>query len=259
FYEVTTLDLLDFPAGGFSLPDLGRYDTNIQTASVFFASWDEKVRLSIYSYVSFDSLSALDIANNAAKNMKEDFDEIEIAAPAAQRLDKYNITVMDFHGLRYDEIAGGRLAVIEPPGSKLIYFFIIAYGDQRWEREGEKVYQAMLDGLVLFPIEIMDDCPVNSPGYGASPSTSIKIGGGLREGQQRIVNYLDALLGPNGELVAYKREGVQPYGSVNLEKYSISYGDVTQTLYFDIYVSTDLGVPGGMNCSAPLPERSPHQ
>jgi len=258
FYEVKTIGELTMQAGGFSIPDLTTYEVNDYAASVYYYSLDNYVQAKVYSFVSYDASNPLAVLREKVDELKKDYDDLQATDAVTERLDSYEITSMDFTGTRYDEAAQGRLAVIAPPGSKPIYFFIVAIGDQRWDREGSKVYQTLLDGLSVFPVEAANRCRISSsPSYGFQAGAFIPIGGGLREGGQRITDYLDTLLGPNGEFIAFRREGIEPYGSVNLEKYSILFGGLTQTLYFNIYASSDLSAPNGMQCSAPLPARLP--
>jgi hypothetical protein len=115
------------------------------------------------------------------------------------------------------------------------------------------VFDAIMGNITFAPI-VPATCPVHkNSGYGASAGNPIKIGGALREGEQRINDYLDSLLGPKGEFVSYYRDGTEEVNGVNVERYNIEFGSTWRTLYFDIYSYNPLSLPVGYQCSAPLP------
>lgn len=258
FYEVEAGSEVKLPAGGFSLNRIKGYDFIVNTASLsIFSDDDNDLNAHLFAYNDKSPLTIKGIANRYTEYLVDNFDEFQASEPVIEIQGDVEKATVDFSGFEDDEPARGRLTIFLPSDSKLVYFIIVAVGDQRWEREGEKVYNAIASSISFFPIAIKEGCPIHkNPGYGASPAVPIRIGGGLRLGDQRVDNYLDALLGPNGELVAYFRTGTEEVNGVSYERYRLEFGRQSKTLYFDIYSSSDLSVPTGMTCSAALPQKT---
>ena len=257
FYEVEAGTEVKLLAGGFALNRIKGYDFMVNTASLSVASDDHDLNAYLFAYNDTSPLTIKGIINYYAEHLEDNFEEFQVSEPVIETRGNVEKAVVDFSGFENDEPARGRLTIFAPSDSKLVYFILVAVGDQRWEREGEKVYNAIASSISFFPIAVKEGCSIHkNSGYGTSPAVPIRIGGGLRLGDQRIDNYLDALLGPNGELVAYFRTGTEEVNGVSYERYRLEFGRQSKTLYFDIYSSADLSVPTGMTCSASLPQKT---
>ncbi len=88
--------------------------------------------------------------------------------------------------------------------------------------------------------------------YGYSEKSPVKVGGGFGKGSDNTYKFLNALLGPNAEVVQYDREGTccsfetenSPFGSGLLEVFSIQYkGGEKKRLYFNWYDESELLIP----------------
>ena len=100
-------------------------------------------------------------------------------------------------------------------------------------------------------------CPISDDeAYGYSPEHPIKVDGGARDGPARERRYLNALRGPNGEGLQYRRLGstLGPDKSTILDMYEITYGASGKTirLFIDEYHSEQLKAPKGFVCAVPF-------
>ena len=253
FYDLKTGSESRSLAGGFAFNRLIDFDDHVNTASVSYLTEDRNVSAFLYAYKSTSALMMTGIANRYIEFLEDDFEDFQPSEPVISTSDGLEKATVDFTGIKDDEPARGRFTLYQPLDSKMVYFIVVAIGDQRWERQGEKVYAAIDSTITFFPIQIKEGCPIHTnPGYG-STGAPIRIGGGLRDGDQRINNYLDALLGPKGELVSYYRDGVEEVNGLSLERYELQFGRQRRTLFFDIYSSSDVSAPSGMHCSTNLP------
>lgn len=89
--------------------------------------------------------------------------------------------------------------------------------------------------------------------YGYSQRNPVKVGGGSDEDTFNQTRYMNALLGPQGEIISYRLKGSCCYYKTKdgqtalLEQYEISYGDpVIKTIIFLTSFETDeLKAPKG--------------
>jgi hypothetical protein len=92
--------------------------------------------------------------------------------------------------------------------------------------------------------------------YGFSPEKPIKVDGGARDGPARERRYLNALRGPNGEGLQYRRLGstLGPDKSTILDMYEITYSTSAKPirLFLDEYHSEELKAPKGFVCAVPF-------
>ena len=92
--------------------------------------------------------------------------------------------------------------------------------------------------------------------YGYSDKTPVLVGGGFGKGSENTYRYLNALLGPNGEIIHYTRVGTccsfksknSPFsGKALLEVYEIRFErGQAKRLYFNWYDSGKLMIPLGL-------------
>src|SRR5688572_20395970 len=83
-------------------------------------------------------------------------------------------------------------------------------------------------------------CPVaEDPAYAFTPERAVQVGGGAMFVASRERRYLDALRGPAGEPIRYRRMGSQPAsdGQTILDAYEVTYDGAEKpvTLYLDAY------------------------
>ncbi len=98
-------------------------------------------------------------------------------------------------------------------------------------------------------------CPVSDdPKYGFTQDQPVQVGGGAMFGPARERRYLDALRGPAGERVQYKRTGSTHANDTILDAYEVTYERLEKpvTVYLDEYHFGDLRSPQGFTCGQPI-------
>jgi hypothetical protein len=92
--------------------------------------------------------------------------------------------------------------------------------------------------------------------YGLAMTTPVQVGGGAMYGPARERRYLDALRGPEGQVVHYRRTGSLPApdGDTILDAYETTYDGLEKpiTIYVDEYHFTDPIAPRGFTCGQPI-------
>lgn len=99
--------------------------------------------------------------------------------------------------------------------------------------------------------------PARDKSYGYEQTNPVKVGG-VNGGPKNERRFLNALLGPNGETIRYKRTGSccpfkTPKGLIDnsglLDRYKIYWdgGKDTLVLYFNMYDEGDLFIPQGLS------------
>lgn len=96
-------------------------------------------------------------------------------------------------------------------------------------------------------------CPVSAdPGFGYTPDSPIKSGGGTMYGPAREQRYLSALRGPAGEAIHYRRLSSlrAPDGKTILDDYEVTYEGAPKALhlYLDEYHFAEPIAPKGFLC-----------
>ena len=120
--------------------------------------------------------------------------------------------------------------------------------------------------LLLLPLWLASQAPVSSCGvsedaaFAAAKEHAVQVGGGAAYAAAREQRYLDALRGPAGEPLQYKRRGSLPLHAddgetIILDAYEVTYPGIPQTavLYLDAYHFDDhLVAPRGFSCAVPI-------
>jgi hypothetical protein len=92
--------------------------------------------------------------------------------------------------------------------------------------------------------------------YGLAVATPVQVGGGAMYGPARERRYLEALRGPEGQVVRYRRTGSLPApdGNTILDAYETIYDGLEKpiTIYVDEYHFTDPMAPRGFTCGQPI-------
>jgi hypothetical protein len=103
------------------------------------------------------------------------------------------------------------------------------------------------------------ECPVSDdPDYGYTKEQPVQVGGGAMFVASRERRYLDALRGPAGEPLRYKRMGtttLAPHALSVIDVYEVTYDGAEKplTMYLDAYHYDDgLRAPQGLICGAPI-------
>jgi hypothetical protein len=104
---------------------------------------------------------------------------------------------------------------------------------------------------------VVPRCEVSTdPNYGLTLGTPIQVGGGAMYGPARERRYLDALRGPDGQPLRYKRTGSMQGtdGTTILDGYEVIYDGLAKPtmLYVDEYHFSDLRAPQGFICGEPI-------
>lgn len=101
----------------------------------------------------------------------------------------------------------------------------------------------------------------DEPAFGTAMTSAIQVGGGAMYAGARERRYLDALRGPGGEPLQYKRTGSRlldprdPNFRTTIDLYDVTYRglDTPIVLYFDAYHYDDeLKAPKGFTCAVPI-------
>ena len=98
----------------------------------------------------------------------------------------------------------------------------------------------------------------DEPAFAITKDHAIQVGGGALYAAARERRYLDALRGPIGEVLTYKRTGPLPLdkeGRTILDTYEITYPGLDQPIvfYLDAYHFDDaLTAPKGFTCAVPI-------
>jgi hypothetical protein len=98
----------------------------------------------------------------------------------------------------------------------------------------------------------------DEPAFATTKDHAVQVGGGAMYVAARERRYLDALRGPMGEVLQYKRTGSLPLdkdGRTILDAYEVTYSglDKPVVLYLDAYHFDDaLKAPKGFTCAVPI-------
>ena len=98
----------------------------------------------------------------------------------------------------------------------------------------------------------------DEPAFGTALTSAIQVGGGAMYAASRQRRYLDALRGPGGEPLTYKRTGARPLdseGRAIIDIYEVTYPGLDKpiVLYLDAYHFDDeLKAPKGFTCAVPI-------
>jgi len=95
------------------------------------------------------------------------------------------------------------------------------------------------------------------PTYAYTTQNPAQVGGGAMYVAARERRYMDALRGPNGQVITYKRLGSLPQGPNSqtiLDAYQVTYDGLEKpiTIYIDAYHYWDPAVPKGFICGQPM-------
>ena len=143
--------------------------------------------------------------------------------------------------------------------NELQYFYLIGLSSEypykiSWEDEGEQVFDAILDTIEFIPVVSEEcDCEISTDDtYGYTQENPIRVGGGKID---RVLEYLDNLLGPEGQEISYeypKNADVLDDKEISIVDVSVNYEGLAEPfkLYFDLVHKDELYAPVGLTCVA---------
>lgn len=178
-----------------------------------------------------------------------------------QGLDGYAV---DVTGALAGVSHSGKIVVLAPNDRQVLLAFGIGVDqdDARlWEEQGAAAFQTILEQVQFFePVPMPDGCPLTAdPTYGYAQENPIRVGGGPFGGPARERAYLDHLLGPDGQTVAYDRIASTEFNGAILDAFAVTYPGQTEqvTLYIDEYAFGPPKAPLGFRCAGPFPLPAP--
>ena len=156
-------------------------------------------------------------------------------------------------GILSDRPIEGR-AVAVVPVQDSVFFAIgvsnLESGPDAWQTTGSVYFEAMLDTVEFIEVQNRGGCSISEDKtYGFTEANPIRVGGDFIEGPARERVYLDNLLGPNGEILAYERNGSISSGDTILDVYHITGANIDVVLYIDEYRYEPLQAPYGFTCA----------
>ena len=109
----------------------------------------------------------------------------------------------------------------------------------------------------VMPRPVVSQCPAaDNAKYGLTAQDPVQVGGGAMNGPARERRYLEALRGPDGQPIRYKRLGsaLAPDGETILDSYELTYEGLDKPIvvFVDEYHFGDLRVPQGFVCGQPI-------
>lgn len=151
-------------------------------------------------------------------------------------------------------------AVAVSPNSDFVLFGLststISVNKDLWKDEHKSLFEAFLETVKF--VDTTGSCIISSDNtYGYTEENPIKVGGDFINGPSRERAYLDNLLGPNGEMLSYERQGSLMRGDVILDAYQVTGSGINETLYIDMYDFEGPQAPIGFTCKGEFPLTTP--
>jgi len=241
------------------------YQLDVQGSQVTISSQDEGLLISLISNAYTQNLSAEECLQQVLEGMGADVEEFQAEAAQAAYFGETAGLKVDISGLMFEQSFKGRLAAAMPWEGRCFSAIGIASegkSTQRWQLEGEAVFETVMHSLIFFEPETVLLCePSGDASYAYSMDNPVRVGNtDLYDGLTREEAYLSVLRGPQGEKISYIRLGstVNSAGDV-LDIYEITYDglEAAVTLYIDMYMFEPLKTPQGFLCVAPFPIEEP--
>jgi len=175
------------------------------------------------------------------------------------QIDRVEGISSDLTGKLHNVDVQGQAVVVSPRPDFILFGIALSKVDSGasiWEKEHKTIFQSLLDGIKFTNVDTA--CPTSTDKtYGFSQENPIKVGGGDFNGPSRERAYLDHLLGPNGEILTYERNGSTMTGDVILDIYHLSGAGIDSILYVDEYNFLELQAPLGFTCQGAFPLSAP--
>ena len=156
-------------------------------------------------------------------------------------------------GILSDRPIEGRAVAVVPVQDSVLFAIGVSNlesGPDAWQTTGSVYFEAMLDTVEFIEVQNRGGCSISEDKtYGFTEANPIRVGGDFLEGPARERAYLDNLLGPNGEILAYERDGSISSGDTILDVYHITGANIDVVLYIDEYRYEPLQAPYGFTCA----------
>ena len=155
-------------------------------------------------------------------------------------------------GILSDRPIEGRAVAVVPEQDSVLFAIGVSNlesGPDAWQTTGSVYFEAMLDTVEFIEVQNRGGCSISEDKtYGFTEANPIRVGGDFIEGPARERAYLDNLLGPNGEILAYERNGSISSGDTILDAYHVTGANIDVVLYIDEYRYEPLQAPYGFTC-----------
>jgi hypothetical protein len=249
-------------ADGFSLliPPLMDFDLQGNTVGIFNK---EGTLIVSFSRAPYD-----DSVYTLQKVIDEYLAELASRGGEFEQGEAFPITVagaegiaVDLTGILFGVSVEGRAFAVNPAKDSLFFglgFSNIETDADAWMHSGAEAFETLTDSVEFINVQSSGTCVVSAdPTYGYTEENPIRVGGDFLEGPARERAYLNNLLGPNGEILSYFREGSFPSGDTILDAYRITGPGVEEVLYLDEYKYEPLEAPVGFTCVGEFPLSAP--
>ncbi len=164
-------------------------------------------------------------------------------------------------GILSDRNVEGQAVAVAPVNDSVFFAIGVSNlesGPDLWKTSGSYYFEAMIASVQFIETQTNDGCPVSEDKtYGYTESNPIRVGGDFLEGPARERAYLDNLLGPNGEIMTYERNGSISSGDTILDVYHVTGANIEVVLYLDEYRFEPLQAPYGLTCAGEFPLSAP--
>lgn len=168
---------------------------------------------------------------------------------------------VDLTGILFGVPVEGRAFAVNPAKDSLFFglgFSNIETDADAWKNADSEVFETLANSVQFIDVQSSGACVVSEdPTYGYTEENPIRVGGDFLEGPARERAYLNNLLGPNGEILSYVREGSFPSGDTILDIYRITGPGIEEVLYLDEYKYEPLLAPVGFTCVGEFPLSAP--
>jgi hypothetical protein len=243
--------------GGFSFQAVEGYLVQINVSQATISDPQGLILISMTGASPQETLPVEQLLQDFINNIAADLEIFEASDAYPYSIAGFEGLAADLSGVMFNEPFQGRVLAVLPGEGR--QFILMAIGNQtaevdHWVREGQAVFQSVVDTLQFF--EPTDSaCPVSADAsYGYTPENPIRVGGDAFGGPFRERIYLDNLRGPSFEVVAYERMGSKDFGNTILDLYELSYPGLSQPvlIYIDEYSYSEPTAPLGLKCPQPF-------
>lgn len=159
---------------------------------------------------------------------------------------------VEITGTLSDRSVEGRAVAVEPVGDSVFFAIGVSNlesGTDAWQTTGSFYFDAMLHTVEFVEVQNRGGCSISEDKtYGYTEENPVRVGGDFLEGPARERAYLDNLLGPNGEILTYERNGSFTSGDTILDEYHVTGPNLDAVLYLDEYRYEPLQAPYGFTC-----------
>jgi len=251
--EVILGDYEEIEHGGFRYPYLPDYWHTYRPGSVTLASEDQMVYITMGIVPMLPDQTLGDSLRAFMFSMSHDISNFDASEYYPLSVGNVEGLAADIEGSLFGRPSIGRIAMASHYEERVIVIFAFA-AEARWRTEGETLFNALLTRVEFFePTPMEGFCPISSDSsYGYTEDNSIGVGrGDTLVGPSLERAYLDNLVGPGGQPVAYSRIGSLQTDDTILDIYEVKIVETSRTvrLYLDLYNLDQFMIPQGFYCA----------